>query len=143
MKVAYIGENDCLTDSVLKRLKKEEYEIFFLTRESGGKTRVNRKNYHSYTLSQSRSDMKRIFSAIAPDVVIYEGVGFLDAEWDDKQKQNFSLLTTVLDECCCRKDVIFFMFSSVEVYGTGRTAITEEAVPDPVSCKGMYLSEEE
>lgn len=135
MKAAYIGEPDALTSAVLERMKKEAYEVFFLTKAPNGR--------RSYALPQGKEDMKRVLAAIAPDVVIYEGEGFLDEAWDDRQKTNLSLLTTVLDECCCNENLLFCMFSSVEVYGRGQTPFTEDDGLRPVTCKGLYLSEEE
>ena len=90
MKIVYIGENDCLSLRILERLKKEENEIFFLSEKADMKKGFSK--YHHYSLPESSEEAKRIFSAIRPDTVIFEGNGYLDATWGEEQKNNFLLL---------------------------------------------------
>ena len=141
MKIVYIGENDCLSLRILERLKKEENEIFFLSEKADMKKGFSK--YHHYSLPESSEEAKRIFSAIRPDTVIFEGNGYLDATWGEEQKNNFLLLETVLEECCCYDDLTFILLSSTEVYGEGRIRSTEDMEVRPVAAKGKWLSQEE
>ena len=53
-------------------------------------TRIFRK-YHKYVWPESKEDVRRIFASITPNVVIYGGVGYLDVDWTEEQRENVKL----------------------------------------------------
>ena len=87
--------------------------------------------------------MKRTFEAISPDVVIFEGIGYLNEDWDTEQSKNISLLSQILVECTLIKDCMFVFLSSTEVYGKTMEKATEEMEPCPQTLKGMWMLQEE
>ena len=50
-------------------------------------------------LTVEKDETKKIFASITPDVVIYEGTGYLNEKWNANQSENLSLLSQILEEC--------------------------------------------
>lgn len=125
MKILYVGERNYLASAVLERLSKEDNDIFFLSERSVPAKNREFQKYHRYVWPERKEEVKRVFSSVTPDVVIYEGVGYLDAEWDEKQRENINILSMVLEECAQLEKCKFILFSSLEVCST--EAISNEA----------------
>ena len=143
MKVAYFGECDNLAEDILKRLGKEEKEVYFLSRKAVTKDNKSFLKYHHYVLTGEKDETKKIFASITPDVVIYEGTGYSYEEWNLEQSENLSLLSQILEECVCVKNCMFILFSSTEIYGSGMEKVTEDTEPHPRTLKGMWMLQEE
>lgn len=143
MKVAYFGEFDNLTAGILERLKKEEKDVFLLSDKAMVKENKTFSKYHNYILTGETDETRRIFSSVSPDVVIFEGVGYLNEEWDVEQSKNLSMLSQILEECVSLKDCMFVFFSATEVYGKAMDKATEDMEPHPQTLKGMWMLQEE
>lgn len=117
MKVAYIGECDYLTTNVLQRLRKEDYDVYVLSSDDIERKDSRWKGYHHYRLTGEKEEARRIFQAVNPDIVIYEGMGYLKEAWDLEQRENFSYLSLILETCANLGTGMFVFLSSVEVYG--------------------------
>ena len=118
MKVAYIGECDYLTTNVLQRLRKEDYDVYVLSSDDIERKDSRWKGYHHYRLTGEKEEARRIFQAVNPDIVIYEGMGYLKEVWELEQRENFSYLSLILETCTNLGTGIFVFLSSVEVYGS-------------------------
>ena len=81
MKVAYFGECDYLTTNVLQRLRKEDYDVYVLSSDNIERKDLRWKGYHHYRLTGEKEEAERIFQAVNPDIVIYEGM----AKWVEIQ----------------------------------------------------------
>lgn len=143
MKVAYFGECDNLTAGILERLNKEEKDVYFLSRKAVMKGDKIFSKYHHYLLTGEKDETERIFAAITPDVVIYEGTGYLDEEWNASQSENLSLLSQILEECARLENCMLVLLSSTEIYGRGMEKATEDMEPCPLTLKGMWMLQEE
>lgn len=117
MKVAYIGECDYLTTNVLQRLRKEDYDVYVLSSDDIERKDSRWKGYHHYRLTGEKEEARRIFQAVNPDIVIYEGMGYLKEAWELEQRENFSYLSLFLETCTNLGTGMFVFLSSVEVYG--------------------------
>ena len=117
MKVAYIGECDYLTTNVLQRLRKEDYDVYVLSSDDIERKDSRWKGYHHYRLTGEKEEARRIFQAVNPDIVIYEGMGYLKEVWELEQRENFSYLSLILEACTNLGTGMFVFLSSVEVYG--------------------------
>ena len=73
MKIAYFGECDYLTIDILHRLRKEDYDVYILSGDDIARKDSRWKGYHHYKLTGEQEEAKRIFEAVKPDLVIYEG----------------------------------------------------------------------
>ena len=89
MKVAYIGECDYLTTNVLQRSRKEDYDVYVLSSDDIERKDSRWKGYHHYRLTGEKEEARRIFQAVNPDIVIYEGMGYLKEAWELEQRENF------------------------------------------------------
>lgn len=118
MKVAYIGECDYLTTNVLQRLRKEDYDVYVLSSDDIERKDSRWKGYHHYRLTGEKEEARRIFQAVNPDIVIYEGMGYLKEAWELEQRENFSYLSLILETCTNLGTGMFVFLSSVEVYGS-------------------------
>ena len=165
MKVAYIGECDYLTTNVLQRLRKEDYDVYVLSSDDIERKDSRWKGYHHYRLTGEKEEARRIFQAVNPDIVIYEGMGYLKEAWELDQRENFSYLSLILEACTNLGTGMFVFLSSVEVYGSynfegdqrdtekeckteGDTVreslnMTEEATLRPQTLKGRWMLQEE
>ncbi len=118
MKVAYIGECDYLTTNALQRLRKEDYDVYVLSSDDIERKDSRWKGYHHYRLTGEKEEARRIFQAVNPDIVIYEGMGYLKEAWELEQRENFSYLSLILETCTNLGTGMFVFLSSVEVYGS-------------------------
>ncbi|MBQ4529713.1 MAG: NAD(P)-dependent oxidoreductase [Lachnospiraceae bacterium] len=143
MKVVYIGNCDSLAASVMERMKKEEWDVYFLSEEAVTNKNKLFSRYKNYQLSKKKEEFECIFTSINPDVVIYAGMGYTNEEWDLEQKENLSLLPAVLEECIRTKVNMFVCLSSTEVYGNGVEKTPETAQLQPCTKKGMWMLQEE
>ena len=165
MKVAYFGECDYLTTNVLQRLRKEDYDVYVLSSDDIERKDSRWKGYHHYRLTGEKEEARRIFQAVNPDIVIYEGMGYLKEVWELEERENFSYLSLLLEACTNLGTGMFVFLSSVEVYGSynfeeierdtekeceteGDTVrenliVTEETTLRPQTLKGRWMLQEE
>ena len=118
MKIAYFGECDYLTIDILHRLRKEDYDVYILSGGDIARKDSRWKGYHHYKLTGEQEEAKRIFEAVKPDLVIYEGMGYLKEVWDLEERENYSYLSLILEACTNLGTGMFVFLSSVEVYGS-------------------------
>lgn len=114
MKILFIGETDRLASAILERLRKEDHDIFFLSEDPTAGENKAFGRYHTYTRTESREEMGRVFASAAPDVVIYEGIGFLYETWREEQRENLKQLSFALEECSMQEKCRFLFLSSLE-----------------------------
>ena len=124
MKVAYFGECDNLTAGILERLNKEEKDVYFLSGKAVIKEDKIFSKYRHYLLTGEKDETERIFASITPDVVIYEGTGYLNEKWNANQSENLSLLSQILEECARLENCRLVLLSSTEIYGRGMEKAT-------------------
>lgn len=146
MKILYVGDGDCLAVSILESLKKEDNDVFLLgERKEGGTNKIGK--YHHFAWSDREGDIKRVFTSVVPDVVIYAGVGYLDAKWEEGQRENLNRLSLILEECKQLKTCKFILLSSLEVCRLGGADEEEQSVGKAgeayPSQKGILMLQEE
>ncbi len=142
MKVVYIGSYDLLAKGVLERLKKEEHDVYFISKEDSLKETRAFSRVRCFKILQNE-DLGPILSTISADVVIYAGIDFLMDEWTTAQEENITLTVALLEEIARQKIEKLVFLSSDEVYGVKNEVKTEESPLKPYTRKGMWLSQEE
>jgi len=88
-------------------------------------------------------DLQTIFSSVKPQIVIFEGFGYMNAEWSMEQKDYFSLLAGVLEESKNQKVDMLIFLSSTEVYGDTAEYLQADIELVPKTRRGMWLAQAE
>lgn len=142
MKILFVGKYDSLASGIAERLKQEENEIYFLTNNS---KELNAKTKHAYRYYELGfgENLGNVYASVQPDVVIFEGIDYMKAEWTAKQSGSFALLADTLEEAVRAKTSMFMFLSSTEVYGTEKAVVAERTYLKPVTLKGRWMAQQE
>ncbi len=142
MKILFVGNYDDLSSGIMERLRQEENDLYFLTNNISKLSAKTKHAYRYYELG-SGENMGNIYASVQPDVVIYEGIDYLKAEWTAEQKGCFSLLADTLEEVLRAKVGLFLFLSTTEVYGTEKSAVAERTYLKPATLKGRWMAQQE
>lgn len=126
MKILFVGEIDDLSAAILRRLRKEDNDIFFLHKKTPLTKKKEFRKYHNYVWPETREDVRRILLSIVPDVIIYEGIGFLDVTWNESQRENLSILSMMLEEGSKLETCKFMLLSFVQCSASKEMLLQQE-----------------
>lgn len=142
MKILFVGNYDNLAQGIMDRLKKEENDLYFLTKNVDKLSRKVKSTYRCYEIGNGEG-VHEVYQSIAPDVVLYEGCDYLHAQWSAEQSGCFAMLANNLEGAVHSKVGMFVFFSSLEVYGAPKQTADESTPTNPDTLKGLWMSQEE
>ncbi|MBH1941530.1 NAD-dependent epimerase/dehydratase family protein [Mobilitalea sibirica] len=142
MKVIYLGTCNSLASKLVDRLVKEEDQVYIIAKQDFDKYTKPALHYKWYKYNSNDIGLKKIFSSISPDVVIFAGDIFLKETWQYCTDTNeyLSRLLNILNLSSIHNVNKFIYLSTNEVYSVGNLTHKETDLKHPTTYKGELCS---
>lgn len=146
MKISYIGKNDGLAQTLIRRMKKEGHEVYLLSDKIFPENPKVPKQYHFYQIPKSNEKFESLLHSIAPDWVVFAGNDYLSEELNQEADDDVTLLAQTLRSLAPFPQVKFLLLSSTSVYGRTEEVCkkaNEAANPIAVNERGLRFIRQE
>lgn len=143
MKIAYIGSNDILAETLVERLVQEGHDVYLVSDKALPKRR-SLSRHRFYRTPRKGETFQDLLQSIAPDCVVFAGNHYLDvAPLPGESDADVALLASTLRAAAALSGVKVVLLSSTDVYGDTEIAASEQTPCAPVSERGMQFAREE
>lgn len=141
MKIAYIGTNDELAETLVERMGQEGNDVYFLSDKVFSKKR--RTSYRFYRIPRKGENFENLLRSISPEIVIFAGNHYIGSTNEEESDEDVALLVHSLRVAAKFSHVKFILLSSIEVYGNTHGKADESAECAAVSERGIRFVREE
>lgn len=143
MKIAYIGTNNALAETVVERLGQEGNDIYFLSDKALPKKPRGVRLHRYYRTPRKGESFGKLLRSIKPDCVIFAGNDYISSAQGEETDADVTLLAQSLRAAAAFPEVKFVLLSSTEVYGNTGERADESAERAAVSDRGIRFIREE